>query len=194
LIDYAPLPSTTSPAFTSHPSTSTAPTGIAPSSSRTADSDLSATPDSQATFTPLGFTVVVLILLGLMLAMATTMWFAESRGRQTSLRSECQKHKILEKAIANTEPVGLGITLHPDVEERKEIGGRGRLKGRFSASIEKAESARMIARWTNFAVSRAQTDLDMNAEEGLLLPVRESERLWSEKNRIDNELDLDRGY
>lgn len=123
------------------------------------------------------------------------MWFAESRGRQTSLRSECQKRKILEKAIAiaNAEPVGLGITLHPDDEERKEIGGRGRLKGRFSAIIEKAESARMIARWTNFAVSRAQTDLDMNAEEGLLLPVRESERLWSENNRIDNELDLDRG-
>lgn len=192
LIEYAPLSSTTSPAFSSRHATSTAPITLTPSSCRTADSGFSAPANPQARCPPLGFTVVVLILLGLLLAMATVMWLAESKGRQKSRRSECQERKIISKPRTKAEPVGLGITLHPVGEERKEVGVSERLKGWLSTIVQRGKFARIFERWSNFAVSRARTDLDMNAEEGLLLAVRESERIGSEKNQIGITLDFDR--
>ncbi|KAG9562029.1 hypothetical protein KCU77_g17655, partial [Aureobasidium melanogenum] len=191
LIEYAPLSSTTSLAFTSHPTIPTASTGLAPSSSRTADSRFSAPADPQARRAPLGSTVVVLILLGFMLAMATMMWLAESKGRKKSQRSECQERKIMSKPRKNVEPVGLGIILHPADEGRKEIEVSERLKGWLSIVVERGKSANMTGRWTEFAVSRTRTDLGMNAEEGLLLPVRESERIGIKKDQIGIELDAD---
>lgn len=194
LIEYAPVSTTTSPAFVYRPTPSTASTNIAPSSSRTADPSLSAHPNRQTTYPSVGFTVIVLILLGMMLAMATVMWLAESKGRQISQRLEYQERGILSKPRKPTEPIGLGITLHPAVEERWEIGGCERLKYWFSNVVEKGKSVQKFERWTDFVVSRAHDDLNMNAEDGLLLPVRASERIGSEKNRPGVELDTDRGW
>lgn len=193
LIEYAPLSSTTSPALNHQSTLSTASTSIPPSSSRTADPSLSNNINRQTTDSPIAFAIVVLILLGLMLATATMMWLGESKVRQKSQGSKRQERKIISKSRANAEPIGLGITLHPAVEERREIGGYTRLRDWLSNIVDKGKSVKKIERWTDFMVSRARTDLDINAEDGLLLPVRESERIGREKNRIDVELGANPG-
>ncbi|CAD0087233.1 unnamed protein product [Aureobasidium mustum] len=122
--------------------------------------------------------------------MATAMWLAESKDRQTSSKTECQSDKIMGKARKDAEPIGLGITLQPTAEERKEIGCCVRLKGWLSTITKRGKSPDIIERWINSAVFRARTDLDANAEEGLLLPVQENERIGSEKNQVYIEVDL----
>ncbi|KEQ60381.1 uncharacterized protein M437DRAFT_54613 [Aureobasidium melanogenum CBS 110374] len=193
-IQYAPLSSTTSPAFIYRPTPMTTSTNIASSSSETAELNLSAHADCQTTDTPIGFAIFLLILLGMMLAMATMMWLAESKSLQKWQRSEYQERSILDKQRTDAEPVGLGITLHPAVEERREVGDYERLKNWLSVAVEQGKSAGMTGGWNDFAVSRTRTDLYMNAEEGLLLAVRESERSESGKDQIDIELDADWGY
>lgn len=207
LFYYAPLSSTTSSSHsstissdsaisirsslstsTSHSTTLTTSLSPAPTSSGPPDSSLSAHADLQATGLPIEFAVVALILLGLLLAMAITLWSVEGEDCQTSHKPNSQKREIVSGTRANAELFGLGIMLQPAIEERQEIGIYERLKGWFCIMIKERGFARLIERWTNVAVSRARTDPDTNAEKGLLLPVRESEGIGSEKNQIDFEL------
>lgn len=174
-----------SPAITNHATISRAPISLEPSSSRSAEPGLQ--PIDPAT----GLTVIVSILMALLLAMATVMWLAEIKDRQTSSKTECQSDKIIGKTRKDAELIGLGITLQPTAEEKKEIGCCERLKGWLPTNIERGKSVNTIERWTNSAVSRLRIDLSVNAEEGLLLPVQENERIGSEKNQVYIEVDLD---
>ena len=180
-----------SSAFTSHLTTSTASIGLAPSTTGIADSGLSAHSGFSATDPHIGFAVAVLILLGLLLVMATTMWLTESKDCQASHRLGCEKRKPMSEARIIAEPVGLGIILQPAIVEREGVRGTERLKGWFSTITKREKSPGIIERWINSAVFRARTDLDANAEEGLLLPVQENERIGSEKNQVYIEVDLD---
>lgn len=133
------------------------------------------------------------MLLGLLLALAIMMWFAESKGYQTSHNSEREERKRNESKT-NVEPIGLGIILQPAIEDREETSGCERLKGWLTIVVERGKSASTIGDWTNFVVSKARAELGMDVEEGLLLPIRESERIGSEKSQTEFELSFDHEY
>lgn len=116
------------------------------------------------------------------------MWFIEIKGYQTLHNSKRQERKSKNESRGNAAPIGLGIILQQVIEDREETGGCERLQGWLVTVLERGKFAGMLGKCTNFAVSRARAELGMYAEEGLLLPVPESERIGSEKNQIDFEL------
>jgi hypothetical protein len=102
---------------------------------------------------------------------------------------DCGNSRDQESQTEDPKPIVLGITMRPANEERAEIGHSDRLTGWLFRSIRKVRFSDMVERWTDSAVAVLQAELGMDAEEGLLLPVQESERMEGKNHRIDIEVD-----
>jgi hypothetical protein len=73
--------------------------------------------------------------------------------------------------------VGLGITIQPAKERKIETRLYERLRGLLSHISKKARLVDIVERWLNAVVAKLRDELDTDAEKGLLLHVRESERI-----------------
>jgi hypothetical protein len=214
LFHYAPLSSTTSiwkpfyhpttfshsistpicsslPASTSQSDSSLASSSSAPLPTNASGPDQSVIPDSEIYDPSMGLTVVVLTLLAILMIMTVIIWWTEIHACEDSRNADCQKGPTLSQT-RGSEPVGLGITIQPTKEGRKETSYQQRMRCWLVQSNRRARFADMVGRWTDSAVAMLRAELDTDAEQGLLLSVQASERSKREKGRIEIRVDSDR--
>ena len=81
---------------------------------------------------------------------------------------------------------GLGIIDQPGREgTRRDTGYRERVRAWLVNSISKTRAAHTMQKWSDSVVAALTAELGMNAEKGLLLPVREDERFGNRRHQID---------
>lgn len=124
----------------------------------------------------MGLTVVVLAFLILLTVMTGFIWWIELHA--------CNKSGDQASQARDPDPIGLGIKMQPSQEGRRDIGYRGQLESLFSHLIKTAGSGNPVERWMTSAVLVLRAELGMDAEEGLLLPVQESEKIQEGKHSI----------
>lgn len=203
LFEYVPLSSTTAvtrtfyrtrtlsvsfetPTFTSRLASSL--TSDTPSSSSTEawGSDHAIAPKNEKLSPSTGLAIVILILFTILVGMTMTIWWMEPRacndagGSINLMETKSSQTRVLE-------PVGgLGMKIQSEREgTQRNIGYCERLRAWLVNSIRKTSAAHMMQRWSGSVVTALTTELGMDAEKGLLLPVREDERVGDKRHRID---------
>ena len=207
LFHYAPLSSTTTishvtyhttttthfitttirpqlPASTSQWDSSIVSSHFTPSSTQSPSPSHSAVPVSERLDSTTGLTIAVLILLVILTGITGIIWWIELHA--------CKDFKDQESQMENPKPVGLGIMMQPRRERRREIEYRERLRAWLVRLTKKAHFANTMKRWTDSAAAVLRAELGIDAEEGLLLPVQEKERLGGEKDEIGINVDSGR--
>jgi hypothetical protein len=131
----------------------------------------------------MGFAIVILTLLGILVTMAIIVWWTETRACENCRNSEDNKFTTLRQSRASG-PVGLGITMQSAKEGKRENRLYERLRGLLSRLSKKAWLVDTMERWLNVVVAKLRDELDTDAEEGLLLPVQEIERVGGAKDQF----------
>jgi hypothetical protein len=157
---------------------------LPPSATKTSSLHRPLATDSGILDPSMGFTVVILTILGLLMALTIIIWWTETHACENYRSSEGDKLTTLSHRRVS-EPVGLGISMQSSKEGKRNTKCCERLRGWFPYPIVKAQSAIAVKRWTNSAVDMLRAELDTDAEEGLLLPVQEIERTGREKNQAE---------
>jgi hypothetical protein len=125
-----------------------------------------------------------LTILGLLLALTIIIWWIETHACENYRYSEGNKLTSLSHRSI-PEPVGLGILMQSSIEGEKDTRCCERLRGWFLHLVAEARFVISEETWTNLVVDILQAKLDIDAEEGLLLPIQESERIGAEKDQLE---------
>lgn len=164
------------PSLTSDTSTS--------SSTETWGSDHAIAPNSDKLSPSTGLAIVILMFFAIMVGMAMTIWWMEPRacsdagGSISLIQTKSSQTRVLERVG------GLGMTTRSG-REGTQIGYRERLRAWLVNSIRNTCAAHMMQGWSDSVVTALTAELSMDAEKGLLLPVREDERFGDKRHRID---------
>lgn len=143
-------------------------------------------PNSEKQTSSAGLAIVVLIFFAILAGMTMTIWWMEPHARDDTRDSISQKiTKSSQTGVL--EPFGgLDIMIQSEGKgTKRNIGYRERLRAWLVNSVRKTSVAATTERWSDSVVTARTAELGMDAEKGLLLPVRENERFEAKRHQID---------
>jgi hypothetical protein len=133
--------------------------------------------DSEISSASMGFTVVILTILGSLMALTIIIWWTEIYDCENYRNSEKGNRLTTLSQTKTSGPVGLGIMMQCAKEGKTETRLHERLRGLLSHFSKRVRLVNTVERWLNAVVAKLRDELDTDGEEGLLLHVRESERI-----------------